>query len=198
MPPTRASGGAGARRAAAFDPAAELTRAQVAAVLGCDERSITNYQAATPPIPTIRHGRQVRYPLAPCVLWYVDFRLREARGNRLPSELDMARSRKAIADARRVELELAQLEGRLLPDTHVEHFCEALADRVVAIATGGLTRYVADVQRAETGVAAQRLLEQIGEDIVASCAQLAEELAAEGDALDEDLPPVPEAAADAA
>lgn len=182
-PPAAGSGGgeharAVTKRATAAAKYAEegLTRAKIAAVLGVDERSITNYQAESPPIPEIRDGRAVRFPLGPSVAWYVERERRRARGNTLPSELDMARGRKAIADARRTELDLAQLEARLIPMELHEELYAMVSDRLVAAATGGLAAFVHAVQRADTAAAAQRVLEEIGDQIVVAAASVGEEL----------------------
>ena len=158
-----------------------LSRKAIAAVLGVDERSITNYQDESPAIPLQRHGRRVLYPLAPAVAWYVERERRLVRQNKAPSELDAARSRKAIADARRVELELARLEGSLIPLDELARVVGQLADRVVAAATGGLTSHKTAVVRAETSVQALAVLERIGDSIIDACRGLVAELEAEAE-----------------
>lgn len=125
-----------------------LTRREIAAVLGVDERSVTNYAQASPPIPRSVHGRSVRYPLAPCVRWFVEYRVEQAVSDGGPSELDLARQRKTSADARLAELDVAEREGDLVPIAVVERtvggLCDELRARITAF-TGRVAPLVVGV-----------------------------------------------------
>lgn len=158
------------------------TRKQIAEILGVDERSITNYQAESPPIPTARQGRAVRYPIAPAVAWYLDRERRRARENKLPSELEMARQRKVLAEARIAEKEAADAEGSIIPLEVHEVRVAALAGRLAAACTGGLMRFRGDIQLARTPLEAQQLLERMGDELFRACQGVGEAIESEAEA----------------
>ena len=107
----------------------------------------------------------------------------EAKGRRDTPELDerIVSRREREVELRLLEIKLEQAEGRLIPtDLHEERVAD-LAGRLAAAATGGLSRYLGDVQRALTVVDAQQLLERIGDDILIACRPVADELEADAE-----------------
>jgi phage terminase Nu1 subunit (DNA packaging protein) len=123
-----------------------LKRSEIATVLGVEQRTITNYQKLPKPIPTQRKGREVFYPLAPCVQWFAEYRVGEAEKS--ISELDMARQRKLTAEAELAEIKLAQERGGLVSvdvaDRTLAGICDQLRARVLAF-TGRVAPLVVGV-----------------------------------------------------
>lgn len=139
------------------------TKAQLAALLNKDIRSITNYQNEG--LPVERKGARPAYHFAKCIAWFVERERENARAGKGLNELDQARMRKSHADARKAELEVDEMEARLVPlDVHEERvarLCEQLAARCKT-----LGRYMGDVQRAMTEVDAAALLERIQDELL--------------------------------
>jgi phage terminase Nu1 subunit (DNA packaging protein) len=158
-----------------------VSKAEIARILDKDVRSITNYIQEGMPI--VRTGRSPTFDVVACVRWFVDREREAARSGKELNELDQMRARKAFADARKTELELAELEGALLPlDVHearVRQLCERLAGRVKT-----LNRYRGDVQRAVTAIEVDELLERIEDEMLAALMASADEI--------EDEPPTPD------
>ena len=149
-----------------------VTKAELARVLKKDPRSITNYQNEGMPVE--RGGRRPMYALDECVAWYVDREREAARSGKGLNELDQMRTRKTLADARKAELEVEQLEGRLLPaelfEERVTLLCERLAARCKT-----LGRYRGEVQRAMTDAEADELLERVQDELLAALAGTADD-----------------------
>lgn len=150
-----------------------LSRSEIATVLGVTERSITNYQKLPKPIPTSRHQRHVTYPLVPCVAWFVDYRIQESASAKGMSELDMAKQRREIAAARKMELEVAALEGSMMPtelhDKRLRERCDELAGRVK-----GLNRYIGKIRSTQTEEEADLLAEQMEDELLAALRETAD------------------------
>src|SRR5688572_9621041 len=143
----------------------DLNRNEIAALLGVNPRSITNYQKEDPPIPTRRlRGGHVVFPAAPCVAWFVEFKLATTMKTG-PSELDLAKQRKEVAGARKIELEVALLESQQIPtDKHlarVRAICEAMAGAVK-----GLNRYVPKIREASSDVEADAIADQMEDELL--------------------------------
>jgi hypothetical protein len=82
------------------------------------------------------------------------------------NDLDVARQRKINAEARRAELELAQLEGHVIPDDmHLERLRERLTS--VAGNVKSIGRYHPQVKAAVTDEDADALLDRMGDEILA-------------------------------
>lgn len=123
-----------------------LTKAQVAAMLGVDVRSVTTYQAdKVDPLPIIgepQRGRPNKYDPRAVFSWALRRRLADVVGDRdedLQLDLDFERARKTRAEADLQELKLAETRGRLLDaDLVRKSFVALLARfraRVLAIPT---------------------------------------------------------------
>ncbi|MEO7457074.1 MAG: terminase small subunit [Gemmatimonadaceae bacterium] len=162
-----------------------VSKAEIARILDKDARSITNYLKEGMPVD--RTARAPAFDVVACVRWFVDREREAARSGKELNELDQMRARKAFADARKTELELAELEGALLPldvhETRVRQLCERLAGRVKT-----LNRYRGDVQRAVSSVEVDELLERIEDEMLAA-------LMASADEIEDEPPAVPDEAA---
>lgn len=148
------------------------SKAQLAALLNKDIRSITNYQNEG--MPVARGGPRPTYHFQQCIAWYIERERELARKGKGLNELDQVRARKTHAEARKAELELEELEGRLVPlevhEQRVTRLCEQLAARCKT-----LGRYMGDVQRAMTEVDASALLERIQDDLLRALMGLGDE-----------------------
>jgi len=161
-----------------------LSRKEIAHILGVDERSITNY--AKEGIPRSVKGRVIRYPLAPCVQWFVEFRVRQHEMGKGPSELDLAKQRKTSADARLAELEVAEKEGELIPiDVALgafSHLLEEFRARTMA-ATGRLSQVTVGLMTsAETAAAIEPVMDELLEVLSRTPMPMIEPPAADADA----------------
>lgn len=149
------------------------SKAQLAQLLNKDIRSITNYQNEGMPVE--RKGARPAYHFAKCIAWWVERERENARAGKGLNELDQARMRKSHADARKAELEVEELEGRLVPlevhEERVTRLCEQLAARCKT-----LGRYMGDVQRAMTEIEAAALLERIQDELLRTLMATSDEL----------------------
>jgi phage terminase Nu1 subunit (DNA packaging protein) len=87
-------------------PTDRISRANLAALFEVDERTITNL--AKEGMPKLSPGF---FSLAASVRWYLKRERDKARAGRELNDLDLARKRKAIADAELAEHELATTRG---------------------------------------------------------------------------------------
>lgn len=116
---------------AAVDEA--LTRKELAARLDISERQVHNLVELG--MPRRVRGKTVRYPWKLCHSWYIRFKQEEAvkrarAGS--PADIDLARARKMEAEARMAEIELAKLEGELIPLDLFEEQLNVILDRLRA------------------------------------------------------------------
>lgn len=155
-----------------------ISKKELAALFQRDPRSITNYVHEGMP----RHPDGT-YPPAACVAWLVDREREGARAGKGLNDLDLARQRKTLAEARKAELEAEELEGRMVDTDVVEQRVRALVERVAA-RLAGLGRYRGDVLRAMSDVDADEVLQKIEDELRRACLGLADEI--EGEAPPED------------
>jgi phage terminase Nu1 subunit (DNA packaging protein) len=138
-----------------------VSRNFLANLLGVDVRTIKNL--VDEGMPKADRGR---YSLGACVPWYIQREREAARGSKGLNDLDLARQRKTVAEARRAELDVAEAEGQVIPtELHAERLRERLA--TVAGAVKAIGRYHADVKAVTTDVAADQLLERMADEILA-------------------------------
>lgn len=147
----------------------KATRAELAWLFDTTERTITNYRQEG--IPCNVRGTRVAYPLVRCVKWLVEKERKAAAGDGGES----VRQRRAAAELRKIELEVAQAEGTLIALEVHELRVEKIAERLAA-ACKGLGRFAGDVQRATTDVEAAELLERITDDLLRCCMAVADDL----------------------
>lgn len=142
-------------------PQSLVSREFIAQLLGVDVRSIANF--VTEGMPKTARGR---FDLLVSVQWYVNREREAARAGRGLNDLDLARQRKTIAEARKAELELEALEGRTIP---VELAKQRLRERLETVAGNlkAIGRYQPDVKAATTDAAADALLDRMGDEIMA-------------------------------
>jgi phage terminase Nu1 subunit (DNA packaging protein) len=133
----------------------------LAALLGVDVRSLTNFQAEG--MPKLARGR---YSLSACVPWYIQREREAARGAKGLNDLDLARQRKTVAEARIAEMDAAEREGQSIPtELHAQRLRERL--ETVAGSVKAIGRYQPDVKAAVTDVDADRLLDRMADEILA-------------------------------
>lgn len=139
----------------------EVARQKLANLFGVDVRTIKNL--VDEGMPKRARGR---FDLAVCVPWYLERERERARGNKGLNDLDLARQRKTVAEARLAELNLAKEEAHLIPmEMHTKRLTERLDE--VAGALKSLGRYHADVKAAVTDDAADRLLDRMSDETLA-------------------------------
>jgi phage terminase Nu1 subunit (DNA packaging protein) len=138
-----------------------VTRDYLAGLLGVDIRTIKNL--VDEGMPKLDRGR---YSLSACVPWYIQRERERSRESKGLNDLDLARQRKTNAEARKAEMEVAQLEGMTIPtELHAERLRERL--ETVAGAVKAIGRYQPDVKAAITDVDADRLLDRMSDEILA-------------------------------
>lgn len=96
------------------------------------------------------------------------------------ADYEESKARKEAALAEKAEIEVAQLRGELIPlelhEQRVEALCVRLAGPVK-----GLSRYIADVQRAGSSVEASAVLDRISDGLLRA-------LQGEADGIEADVP----------
>jgi phage terminase Nu1 subunit (DNA packaging protein) len=158
------------RLARVNSPEDTVSREFLADVLGVVVASINNFVKEG--MPKEARGRFV---LKASVQWYLERERTSARGNKGLNDLDLARQRKTVAEARIAELDLAEKEGDILPasvyEDELRKRCESIAGAVKAIG-----RYQPDVKAATSDEAADALLERMGDEILAELHGLKDEI----------------------
>lgn len=136
-------------------------RDYLAGLFGVDVRTIKNL--VDEGMPKLERGR---YSLSACVPWYIQRERELARGAKGLNDLDLARQRKTVAEARLAEMSVAEKEGALIPTAlHAERLRERL--ETVAGAVKAIGRYQPEVKAACTDVDADRLLDRMSDEILA-------------------------------
>lgn len=145
-----------------------VSRTLLAAVLGVDVRSLKNF--VDDGMPKAARGR---YVLGACVRWYVEREREAARSGKGLNDLDLARQRKTVAEARLAELNLAKAEEQVIPtELHVQRMRERLES--VAGNVRAISRYQPDVKAAISDEAADQLLDRMADEILAELHGLSE------------------------
>ena len=138
-----------------------VSRDDLASLFGVDVRTIKNL--VDEGMPKLERGR---YSLAACVPWYIQREREAARGSKGLNDLDLARQRKTVAEARIAEMDVADREGLSIPtELHAQRLRERL--ETVAGSVKAIGRYQPDVKAAVTDVDADRLLDRMGDEILA-------------------------------
>lgn len=133
----------------------------LARVFGVDVRSLKNF--VDEGMPKAARGR---YVLTACVPWYLERERQAARAGKGLNDLDLARQRKTVAEARMAELQLAEKEGAVIPTAvHAARLRERLEQ--VAGNVKAINRYQPDIKAAITDVAADALCERMSDEILA-------------------------------
>lgn len=153
---------------------------QVETNLGVTRRTVTNWINEDPPAPSTLKRRARTFDSIALVAWLRDREVRHARlawEKERPQndEVKQARDRKTIGEARLVELQVEEAEGRLIPlDTH-EECVETLTMRLAAQCKG-LDRFISHVQRAMTDSEAKVVLDGVSDALLASLRAVADDL----------------------
>jgi len=170
----------------------ELTKAQLCDRFGESAKQIERYVAEG--LPCAGTGRARRFPWPEAMRWR-DERVkrleRDATEKRLtPATADavqQANNRRRIAEARLIEIELAEREGLLVTTAHVEQVVSELGDRLRAALINLPANHLLDLERVGVDPArAQAVLEQIAEALTRTLRAAADDLEAVED--DEPLP----------
>lgn len=148
----------------------EVTTENLSRAFGVDVRTIQRLAAEGMP----RRARG-KFPRNAAFQWYLQREREAARGSKGLNDLDLARQRKTVAEARKAELELATIEGQVITmDLHQKRLRERLETVAGAIKANG--RYHADVKAAITDEAADRLLQRMGDEQLAELFDLKDEI----------------------
>lgn len=148
----------------------EVNRDFLSRVLGVDVRSIKNF--VDEGMPKSARGR---FSLIACVQWYLEREREKARGAKGLNDLDLARQRKTVAEARTAELDLAEREGQVITmDLHRQRLRERLETVAGAIKANG--RYQPDIKAAVTDEQADALLQRMGDEQLAELYDLKDEI----------------------
>lgn len=150
------------RRPARVDsPDADVSRHFIARAIGVDVRSITNYAAEGAP-----KSARGKFPLSAFVQWYIQREREAARAGKGLNDLDLARQRKTIAEARLAEAAVTDKEGSSLPmSVHGDRLRERLESVAGAIKANG--RYHDDVKAAITDAQADAFLDRQADEMLA-------------------------------
>lgn len=147
-----------------------VSRQVLADLFGVDVRTIKNL--VDEGMPKAARGR---YVLSACVPWYVQREREAARGAKGLNDLDLARQRKTVAEARLAELNVQKEEGLVIPtELHASRLLERL--QTVAGAVKAIGRYHADVKAAVTDEAADQLLDRMSDEILAELFALSDSI----------------------
>lgn len=146
-----------------------VSRKVLADVLKVDIRSLKNF--VDDGMPKEARGR---YDLTHCVPWYVEREREAARAGKGLNDLDLARQRKTLAEARKAEIELDEIEKNMIPLSVHEERLEVMTGRL-AVPVKGLDRYIADVQRATTMLEAKGVLDRVSDDLLRALQGIADE-----------------------
>jgi phage terminase Nu1 subunit (DNA packaging protein) len=147
-----------------------VSRHYLATLLGVDVRTLKNL--VDEGMPKLDRGK---YPLQACVQWYLQRERELARGAKGLNDLDLARQRKTIAEARLAELNIAKEESLVIPtELHADRLRERL--ETVAGAVKAISRYHADVKAAVTDVAADALLDRMSDELLAELFTLSDSI----------------------
>lgn len=125
------------------------------------------------------------YSLRACVPWYLEREREAARKGKGPSDLDLAKQRKTLADARMAELAVAEAEATLLPAELLEERFGAVCDRLRAKCTQLPSRFSSKIQQAQTAGESIAVGEDMRDYVLRAFQEVADELEAE-DAGDDD------------
>jgi phage terminase Nu1 subunit (DNA packaging protein) len=113
----------------------DVGRAEIALTLNVSAREITNLVKAHHDFPSTVTGRARTFPLRRCVQWYVRFKSQEAVKRAkpaTPSNVEEMNRRRAEADMKMAEMDVAEREGRLVSVIHVDQVVGELCDRMRA------------------------------------------------------------------
>lgn len=148
-------------------PTDRISRKGLAALLRVDERTITNL--AKEGMPKLSPGW---FSLAVCIPWYVERERERARASKGLNELDLARQRKTLAEAERVELELVRERGEQVPLDTFRRFVDDMGTRVRArlLAAPGL--YSPRTVNCQSLPESQRAWEAAVRDVLADLATI--------------------------
>ncbi len=108
--------------------ARSVTQTELAALLGLSTRQIRNLEAEG--IPFRSDGRRKEYPVPDAIRWYVGRKQEEAERAVERTDYEEALARKTLAEARRAELQLAELEGSLIPRALAEQMLGRVLERI--------------------------------------------------------------------
>ena len=115
-------------------------------------------------MPHRGRGREREYPLETAAQFYIQYKEKEARRTREPADFAKARARKLEAEASKAEIELAQLEGRLLPVAEFRKELTAVVDRLHSVLVSVPSKYLSSVRTARTDVDTIAVLETLRDE----------------------------------
>lgn len=126
-----------------------VNRNELAGILGVDVRSIKNF--VDDGMPKLTRGK---YDVGACVKWYVEHEREKARAGKGLNDLDLARQRKTIAEAREAELRVEERLANVVPVEMLAEVGGRLADRLLPVLQNIPANY--SLRLEECGVPAQK------------------------------------------
>lgn len=158
------------------------------AVFGVDRRTVTNWLNEAIPVSSRMEGRVRVFDAGEVVAWFAERELRHARiawEKERPGsgdEVQDARDRKVIFEARLLELEMDEAEGRVAPVTVLDAIVAEMGERLMSVVVNLPANYGLHLQRLgiEAGPA-ETVLEEIAADLTVALRRTADDLEAEGD-----------------
>lgn len=126
-----------------------VSREEIADELGVEERTITNWVREAPehapgPFPSRVKGRARTFPRRKCLTWFIQFKINEGIARSAPprpTDIAEAERRKAVADAEKAELQVAQLRAILAPRTIIDEVCQRQMQALRAVIVSMPGRY---------------------------------------------------------
>jgi phage terminase Nu1 subunit (DNA packaging protein) len=155
-------------------PSSRLTQKQVAELLGLSSRQVKNLVDAG--MPTESKGGKIEYDGPACVRWYVEYKQRTERaaGGETKAQIAELEREERELRVRRLRLELAQEEARLLDAEYVEQQWAAVTQRVRARLLA-LPTYAAQMVDVRTLPEGQALGERMMTDVLTALSTLGED-----------------------
>lgn len=167
----------------------EVSQVELSGIIGITTRQIHNLEREG--LPHRAERRNKYYPLPGAVEWYMRRKQDEARAETESTDFEEARARREAARARLAELEVARVEGKLIPRDVVEN---VYGDRLLDVVRSSLLnmpgRWGAQVVGIESPREGQALLKRVSSEILEELSgAAADDLESDGDAgLPDDFP----------
>lgn len=139
----------------------DVSGQQLAQLCSCDLRTIQNCVGEG--MPQINRNR---YDSRAAVPWHRERAIEQARAGKGLNDLDLARQRKTVAEARLAEIELAKAEESVVPVDVAAHELRTRLE-TVAGAVKAIHKFQPDIKAAVSDEAADALCDRMADEILA-------------------------------
>jgi phage terminase Nu1 subunit (DNA packaging protein) len=161
----------------------KATALDLCAWYSVDRRTITKWLSADPPVPSTVEKKVRAFESSAVARWYADRAARNAiaeRDRTTPSNITELRARRDLAQTRLLEIDLALREGELISMEAHQQVAEDACNRMRAVLINIPSTHTLALERAGvSAAAAQKVLEEIAEDITTALRGTAEEMLAD-------------------